>query len=104
MLTSLSCTAAVHAKPGTHTPYALKQKQKLRLALHVQDDSGPSGREGRKISDVVSYRSLNDIPSTTRAMVIQVGCCRQAASMLWLAAGDQGWGPAGAQSHQASKW
>ena len=45
--------------------------------MHVQDDSGPSGREGRKISDVVSYRSLNDIPSTTRAMVIQVGCCRR---------------------------
>eukprot|EP00891_Asterochloris_glomerata_P001119 jgi/Astpho2/1119/Aster-07668 len=47
-------------------------EETMRQLRHAQDDSGPSGREGRKISDVVSYRSLNDIPSTTRAMVIQV--------------------------------
>ena len=60
----------------------LQWERKLTSGLPVQDDSGPSGREGRKISDVVSYRSLNDIPSTTRAMVIQVGGCRRATLML----------------------
>ena len=81
----------------------LKQKMKLTLGSLVQDDSGPSGREGRKISDVVSYRSLNDIPSTTRAMVIQVGCCTQRLHCCRPAAGHKGWASSSAQSHHTCR-
>lgn len=43
----------------------------LRQLTKQKDGSGPSGGAGRKISELVAYRSVKDIPPT-REMAIQV--------------------------------
>lgn len=43
----------------------------LRQLTKSKDENGPAGGGGRKVSEVVAYRSVKDIPPT-REMAIQV--------------------------------
>ncbi len=43
----------------------------LRQLTKSKDENGPAGGSGRKVSEVVAYRNVKDIPPT-REMAIQV--------------------------------
>ena len=47
----------------------------LRQLTKSKDENGPAGGGGRKVSEVVAYRNVKDIPAT-REMAIQVKCLK----------------------------